>query len=967
MAKFLPFSAPGRERTGRGNPAGLDAEARRLMYLSKLIGKTAGVPIFRMAKRLPDGSLVQANLAGVVERVKIHAEADVSSENEDLVSEFSRLVWFPEGFVFTPRTVEAPNGYGLPQTEDGVGTPGGKLRQVIVNRFAQNQYPDAVIEAAGGVLDQESRNYASAPLFFAEWELADETMGLGVRHAGEFIPQFSAYWTRNFKESEGKDWICHRPMHVVYGDTVIQQEVRARTNALRAIEGREAMHPPIRGTEGELSTLILDLQDESGVQGHDSRDFKPGHQSFVDRLNQRSAWADSAGENVLWTVSTVDNTAAYGQKVCEAWQASPPHYANMISLKWQQNRALPVLDFAAQDLQGTLTRRQLPPYSIDSAYQDVNLTGGSLAGQIFQGRSNWVEPVRVGSASDETDSALSVSALMNFQGHRTITPRYDSYVIGDAFLYYKGRKQRIYTPLAGESFTALACKLHTDAEGQQRLRVIGYARAASAQSTIVMKLLEGKPSQFLETSTEIGRYALPSNVVSLSMPKFSESGARLVFSFSQPMAQSQVMDVNTWRDYLWGIHDGKRASPVFTASNHDEQVWGDEVTFVEFVGEAFSIVHTSHIEVLTEWGAEFPGGNQNLLATSGFVKRTCTGEARLLGDYQGESLVFASVSINSIVEQRFSGGRSIAVPGFAFEEEASLDCKLLMPDGGQIPYLSITRTADQKVSGFLRHFFYLDLLDSSKACFLEYEASGEGDSSNPYPALADGANPQKLSMRIVTEGREIKRLENILHPWGNSYAACSSVGGWWPTQYTAQGVFHPYGSQVQRHFLGLDAVRFGRYVSRDDVYAKFYRVIHDHAFTIAATRQNATLMPRSGGLYFQPTGRPEQAGMIDASQNCSVLGPMFIGGSTAELPNSGFSTWKGYTQAAHYKGEYLHAGVITNTVFDYMDSPQGAYGSVTWAGDGFEGENRYFFGSSLPLDQITGLILKGNVLPIGVL
>ena len=140
----LPFPIHGTRLTGDGDPQRGVGEAARLLYFANLIAQTAGVPVYRLSRQTPYGQ-VTASVHGPLAFKTVHSVAEPEEPApEEEVTGITRLVWLPEGFVITPRTAGAPDGFGMPPTPDGKGTPGGPLKQVIINRFKDNQYPDAV-------------------------------------------------------------------------------------------------------------------------------------------------------------------------------------------------------------------------------------------------------------------------------------------------------------------------------------------------------------------------------------------------------------------------------------------------------------------------------------------------------------------------------------------------------------------------------------------------------------------------------------------------------------------------------------------------------------------------------------------------------------------------------------------------------------------------------------------------------
>ena len=72
MAERDPFSAPGTTYSGEADALPLLPEARRRMYVAKLIADTAGVPVWRSIHRNAEtGDVITTNIAGPIERVHV--------------------------------------------------------------------------------------------------------------------------------------------------------------------------------------------------------------------------------------------------------------------------------------------------------------------------------------------------------------------------------------------------------------------------------------------------------------------------------------------------------------------------------------------------------------------------------------------------------------------------------------------------------------------------------------------------------------------------------------------------------------------------------------------------------------------------------------------------------------------------------------------------------------------------------
>ena len=126
----LPFPIHGTRLTGDGVPQRGVGEAARLLYFANLIAQTAGVPVYRLSRQTPYGQ-VTASVHGPLAFKSVQTVAEPPEKPPEEEGPPTRLVWLPEGFVITPRTAEAPEGYGMPPTWNGRGTPDGPLIRLL--------------------------------------------------------------------------------------------------------------------------------------------------------------------------------------------------------------------------------------------------------------------------------------------------------------------------------------------------------------------------------------------------------------------------------------------------------------------------------------------------------------------------------------------------------------------------------------------------------------------------------------------------------------------------------------------------------------------------------------------------------------------------------------------------------------------------------------------------------------------
>ena len=428
----LPFTIHGTRHHGEAPTAESVAEAGRLLYTTNLMASAAGIPVYWMSRQIPGGR-VTATVHGPIVHKHTHLYPQPKSEDEDGAA---RLAWIPEGFVITPKSAAAPDGYGMPPTEDKLGTPGGPLREVIINRYKHNQYPDMLVDAAaeappvppeGPVTPEGSisssvagpRPYA-ANLFYMDWELAlsvprptgapavatDPTVAepassfsIGTGTQELWVAQFrkkndalGTFGSRKvsrfdtvFREPQDTKWYCHRPE---YGfESSEQRDMRETVNELRAKVMADPplkpLSPPLRGTEGILATTPVYLARMSGVLGHGSPDFREGHKTFEARMSFRDGLPVYGGENLLAATTLADPALTRAAKAVKLLSESPGHYTNMVHDWHLDSQAYAAMQSAIGPVNG-IRAVQKPPYDLDSPVAPLDPPiDGFMASQIF--------------------------------------------------------------------------------------------------------------------------------------------------------------------------------------------------------------------------------------------------------------------------------------------------------------------------------------------------------------------------------------------------------------------------------------------------------------------------------------------------------------------------------------------------------------------------------------------------------
>lgn len=320
------------------------ADAARLMWFARLIRRTAGVPVFALSTLLSGGS-ARAQIFGPDERVMVRRDPLEPTEQVQAQTLFdTRLAWMPEGIVFVPRSAAAPKGWGLPATEDGLGTPGGDFPFVLLNHHEHANYPDYLASVYASA-ESDAHRRLNWPAQHQTYELEPGySLRIGAAHwtakGWSVLPQFAGRWLPLLRERRQESWFCHRPQPVTLRYDS-QAEILTRTNALRADEGKPPVFPALRGWSASLADAVLAENKTAARFGHDSPNFRAGWQSAA----QRTAWRYSAANGEIIAGAPFDwHAAQMGQAAVEAWTNSPSHRAAMVAdytSGWRASRANP--------------------------------------------------------------------------------------------------------------------------------------------------------------------------------------------------------------------------------------------------------------------------------------------------------------------------------------------------------------------------------------------------------------------------------------------------------------------------------------------------------------------------------------------------------------------------------------------------------------------------------------------------
>lgn len=925
----LPFSKPRYRFYGDVGAAQRRAgDADLLMHQVRLFCETAGVPVYAMRQELADGTVIEASRHGPFDEVRIwgRSVAPLTARGATPFPEDSgRLVWMAEGIVITPRTTASPDGFGLPDTEDDIGTPGGPLREVLLNRFTNNNYPDAILN--GGEL-------TSAPLFHVSGEEKIQANPLPIA-AGD-VPQFSSMWVPVIQESRGSTWYAHRPQIVGFIDDAgasraNRYDVRSTylkglfdgTNAYRAANGMGALFGPVRGWYSGLADAIVAEMWLSGNQSHDSVFFRTGYQTFDERIYRYGEPFYMVGENLA--TSPTGNAS----EVVSAWIASPEHSDNML-YDWAddgEGTGAGIMQLSA--MRGTLTSYNDAPYP---------QTEGLMTGQCFYGANRWLHFLpsawtgELGSVSWKTydDERFEVGRYYVVWYGTTATGR-----SGVPAVTVRGR----FINLPDTGFKCVHGAALTSRDGEVFLRVaLGYedgARKIEVREWPIWDVAIGK-------ETGVWERDLDSDVRGVSRVNFSSNGSRAVFAeyIEEPPPASYILNTTT------NLHSPASSTsavpPVGYSLRH---VVFDDGFAPESKQELF-------VEVI-----ECSGG------ASGNVRyhTLCEGEYTAFKDFNGNSLVAATCVVRWEVKWFFTDDNwtlaefsidcegQLRFPGGSSFQYCDAHCRQPVSDGEFNGYI-------EGLSGFFTNIAHLDIRRPDNTVYLKYDIDGESGTI----VTKDGTATElpyktwKFPMDVMFRGEAIKHADNV--------APQFHLDGWWDPHSTSDQPPYIYPPDVQLMWENV-----GQHVPSPLPWSKTATFMFGNwsfgymgfcaggqlgggsqNITGIGERHHASLLPQpyEGRRHVRTQPAPIFGQQIIPSVSRTVTG---YDGDPVEI------SWRDdmNVRFVEYDGEYLLAGEI------------GQVGGLEKYA--FEDEDKFFWRSSLSLESLTDLELKDNILPVGVI
>lgn len=1005
----LPFPVHGTRR-GEGAPSGAEHEALRLLYTVNLIAQAAKVPVFSMHRPV-DGGVVYASVNGPLTFKRIEGappkKEDPPDEGDD-----TRLVWVPEGFVITPRTADAPDGFGMPPTVEGAGTvlnplrpgkgtPGGPLTQVIINRYKDNQYPDALYRAQGRA---EDFRLTCAPLFFMDWERDKrpasitstppeklDVLGIGMdlRRGDEwewqqqFDPNAQSRWAQNFKEAAGDKWVCHRPADAIGYLGAAGAAILKDTNLLRESASMTDLAPPLRGTEGILSASVLYQMDYAGQIEHDHPDYREGYRTFDARYKRREGASGSAGENLFASTNT-DQGGDLGHEAVEWWRTSPGHYANIID-SWEDDFWAAVHGLSPQEhkLHATLD----PAIRGGARLPSLSTGGVSTASQIFHSREAWVYPAiptRSGAAVNAGGHRDKGPCNKYFGWTRSFferdidigEPGADKRVSTDKHVFIHGRAME-FRSAADNLMLPLAvtvAKIEQAAQSARQVIRICVLEALTDEGPEgvgedrAVVIYEGDAADFLATRTEVGRFVMDAGQPDMSTPRFSASGDRLVFSY----AELVVPDTSSANlEGMWpslDLNELRVVRPPFDTPAQDlaAYMWGDELHFVEWVygrETGFLEVATDSLTAqvsFTPAAYAKDDGPVDSWSISGSIEAyqsTVDGECRLLADYDGEEIVYLRIKVKCTHQYGTATGeaRGDTFIGYDVKQKGTL----IFPDGTELVYQDRhvrpydgPRTADTVVTGFFVHLCHLDILRPDLTVYLRHEMGFESRTNPGSPWLHEArwtsVDSLWLGKKKLRDMGEVLQQPFLQAPNYDSQGSWSAVhkGAVFPYQLYREQWFHEGGAGPYRAHDSVGFVQDGR-----SSYEYGHHLVPVAPFKVSVVSPTIFHCNRAdfeaGGMYSFAERSFGESYVI--SDDFLFVGPLFLSGITGFFGRARNQR----TEVVTYGGEYLVAGCIQRPfpITESTDPPT----------------PRYFWDSSLDLKAVTGLDLDDNILPIGVL
>jgi hypothetical protein len=343
------------------------SEARKILgMLENQDRQLGGLDLAWRKVVLPDGAVILAHANNTLPQLVIIAPPQYLKKEEQRLKVILQTTWQPEGILLTPKTQDAPDGWGLPRRDpitalplEGRGTLGGALPQVLLNKYPNNRYFDEPKFLAGDVKVLENVGLLDNPrkresyeteitddlVYRAPWiiheqpwsytwpqvpggdyyvqtvQLQDPDVTLGTPqpsgvYMGKYEYAIGSYQVQQLvvpqtsldepKDAEGK-WYAHVAEELLY-PSLTHEGIFQRTNEVRVEVGEERLYRQLRG-EGDsayISTKVI-ATDPAESFTHSHPDFAPGYKTAAGRVENATGFV-LGGETAD---NPVENLLAY--------------------------------------------------------------------------------------------------------------------------------------------------------------------------------------------------------------------------------------------------------------------------------------------------------------------------------------------------------------------------------------------------------------------------------------------------------------------------------------------------------------------------------------------------------------------------------------------------------------------------------------------------------------------------------
>lgn len=635
--------------------------------------------------------------------------------------EVSKLAWVPEGIVFTPRTAAAPNGWGLPPTPDGKGTPGGDFPYVILNKYKHNNTPEYLhtVYSDSPVLGVDTlRMSLNWPALYIDDE---DTVAW---QSNRKLQQFMCRWIPILTEKRQATWFAHRPKVRDYSFEV-QQSTFIAVNLVRAAASKPAFSKPLEGwtTDSAQATCLENVKAKTFA--HDSVLYRYGWQTTDERALDRVGRYQESGEN-LYASGTGTSKTDLALEAVAWWQTSPLHYAAMIKDYTNGSRAQYTLNGTAQLIGevmtvGTWNRANLglafSEREVATVQESINPRGEScttwrhpLFGSIstmnspslggYFGTRNMIWGEKQVYSFKQTDIIAVANVIADFNIHREnllgagmvvkMTGDVMESEQWDKIVKEKKRREERYSKiLAKQSLPPDTACVDSEvgidlvqASWKLEVRTLSYEEFGLPYQTpnpaTVCKFIlrGGKMEDFIKTRATIKEFTIPFNPCGFySSALFSQDGTKAI------VAAAELLD------------DGNGASSKWQ---------GEKLHFYEFDGDTASEVATSQIDIL-------------VTDIAGLYKQTANGQVKLYPYYEEDTLKWVEMKV------AHEGSRN----SLANTSKRALYASLIFADSFEWVYYNTASggavgSSDVAVDGVVKHILYLDPINTERTHWIEF-------------------------------------------------------------------------------------------------------------------------------------------------------------------------------------------------------------------------------------------------------